>query len=60
MDGVEVPRILNPIIITLEHIHNTLVKDPDLLDYIQETFGGAERLQKTILCDFFRMGFDGR
>eukprot|EP00656_Telonema_subtile_P010596 TRINITY_DN15136_c0_g1_i5.p1 TRINITY_DN15136_c0_g1~~TRINITY_DN15136_c0_g1_i5.p1 ORF type:complete len:409 (-),score=97.92 TRINITY_DN15136_c0_g1_i5:186-1412(-) len=55
----QVPRILNPIISTLEYVESTLVKDPDLLAYIDETFGGPEKLRKTILCDFFRLGFDG-
>lgn len=55
----QVPRILNPIIITLEFIETNLIKDPDLLAYIDESFGGADTLKKTILCDFFRYGFDG-
>jgi len=55
----QVPRILNPIILTLEYIDTTLVKDPELLVYVEETFGGPSNLAKTILTDFFRCGFDG-
>eukprot|EP00658_Telonema_sp_P-2_P020361 TRINITY_DN18054_c0_g1_i3.p1 TRINITY_DN18054_c0_g1~~TRINITY_DN18054_c0_g1_i3.p1 ORF type:complete len:409 (-),score=118.54 TRINITY_DN18054_c0_g1_i3:201-1427(-) len=55
----QVPRILNPIIVTLEAIDTSLVKDPDILAYIQESFNGPDQLKKMILCDFFRLGFDG-
>ena len=36
-----------------------LSEQAGIADYVQSTFGGAERLQKTILADFFRHAFDG-
>lgn len=35
------------------------MRDPGLAAYIQTSFGGTERLKKTILTDFFRHAFDG-
>lgn len=55
----QVPRILNPIILTLKQIDETLCQDANLKLYIDEAFGGPARLKKDILCDFFTLGFDG-
>ncbi|CAO3568162.1 unnamed protein product [Mortierella alpina] len=54
----QVARILNPIILCLEKIED-IAKDQGIQAYIRDTFGGVNNLQKTIVCDFFRMAFDG-
>ncbi|KAG0019600.1 hypothetical protein BGZ80_005563 [Entomortierella chlamydospora] len=54
----QVARILNPIILTLEKIEE-IAKDEGIHAYIRDTFGGVTHLRKTIVCDFFRMAFDG-
>jgi len=54
----QVPRILNPIIITLNEIDRMMTK-PKLNQYIKSNWGDAESLRRHILCDFFRHGFDG-
>ncbi|KAF9957158.1 hypothetical protein BGZ70_009608 [Mortierella alpina] len=54
----QVARILNPIILCLEKIED-IAKDEGIHAYIRDTFGGVNNLQKTIVCDFFRMAFDG-
>ena len=54
----QVPRILGPLVLCIEAIDD-LAKDAGLGAYIQATFGGAERLKKTICTDFFRHAFDG-
>ncbi|KAF9347256.1 hypothetical protein BGX26_001253 [Mortierella sp. AD094] len=54
----QVARILNPIILTLEKIED-IAKDEGINTYIRDTFGGVTHLRKTIVCDFFRMAFDG-
>jgi len=54
----QVPRILNPIILTLSKI-DKLQDDHNIKLYIEEAFGGPENLKKEILCDFFRHAFDG-
>ncbi|KAF9194913.1 hypothetical protein BGZ50_005546 [Haplosporangium sp. Z 11] len=54
----QVARILNPIILTLEKIDD-IAKDEGIHAYIRDTFGGVTKLRKTIVCDFFRMAFDG-
>lgn len=51
-------HILLPICNCLSKIPD-LVKDPGLNSYIEETFGGVEKLTKDILVDFFRHAFDG-
>ncbi|KYR00315.1 hypothetical protein DLAC_03055 [Tieghemostelium lacteum] len=53
----QISRILNPIVITLGYIPK--IKDPGIINYINETFGSREGLVKTILCDFFKFAFDG-
>merc|ERR1719499_2565804 len=54
----QVPRILNPIIITLNEIDRLMTK-PKLSQFIRSNWGDAESLRRHILCDFFRHGFDG-
>lgn len=54
----QVPRILNPLVITLDRVQE-LAEDPQLEYYINQVFGGVERIRKDILRDFFRFAFDG-
>jgi len=54
----QVPRILNPIVSTLDKI-DKLAENPDLNDYINNSFNGVKALKMRILIDFFRHGFDG-
>ena len=54
----QVRRILAPLVATLDQIPS-LVNNEGIKNYIEKTFGDVESLRKTILCDFFRHGFDG-
>lgn len=54
----QVPRILNPIIITLNEL-DRMMKKPSLNRFIKTNWGDVESLRSHILCDFFRHGFDG-
>ncbi|KAF9992702.1 hypothetical protein BGZ65_011910, partial [Modicella reniformis] len=54
----QVARILNPIVLTLEKIDD-IAKDEGIHAYIRDSFGSVMNLRKMILCDFFRMAFDG-
>eukprot|EP01064_Diplonema_japonicum_P039154 TRINITY_DN9750_c1_g1_i1.p1 TRINITY_DN9750_c1_g1~~TRINITY_DN9750_c1_g1_i1.p1 ORF type:complete len:479 (+),score=99.87 TRINITY_DN9750_c1_g1_i1:274-1710(+) len=51
-------RIINPILKTVQAI-DTIAKDPEHLAYIKDVWATPEVLKKSILCDFFRHGFDG-
>eukprot|EP01123_Difflugia_compressa_P008847 TRINITY_DN2771_c1_g2_i1.p1 TRINITY_DN2771_c1_g2~~TRINITY_DN2771_c1_g2_i1.p1 ORF type:complete len:520 (+),score=113.15 TRINITY_DN2771_c1_g2_i1:203-1762(+) len=54
----QVPRILVPIVTAVEGV-NKLSQQPTTSRYVDKAFGGARKLQKDILVDFFRYGFDG-
>ncbi|RMX65690.1 hypothetical protein DD238_004053 [Peronospora effusa] len=54
----QISRILSPIVNTVHDIP-ALAVQPNTRAYIEGSFGGAETLQKEILCDFFKHGFDG-
>ncbi|TDH70985.1 hypothetical protein CCR75_001138 [Bremia lactucae] len=54
----QISRILSPIVNTVHDIP-ALAAEPNTRAYIEDSFGGAESLQKRILCDFFKHGFDG-
>ncbi|CEG46467.1 hypothetical protein F443_14273 [Plasmopara halstedii] len=54
----QISRILSPIVNTVHEIP-ALAEQPNTSAYIIDNFGGAESLQKRILCDFFKHGFDG-
>lgn len=54
----QVPRILNPVVMVLEELPK-LYRDPNLRQYIDNTFGGVEQCRKAILVDFCRHAFDG-
>ncbi|KAH3763585.1 UPF0652 protein [Pelomyxa schiedti] len=54
----QVPRILNPIVLTLSHL--APLADNELVGpYFNATFGGINDITKRILVDFFRHAFDG-
>jgi len=54
----QVPRILVPIVTAVEAV-DKLTQQPTTKRYIEKAFGGADKLKKDILVDFFRYGFDG-
>jgi len=55
----QVPRILAPIVRTLEKLPDTYASSPAMKKYIDAEFGGLDVLRMAILQDFFRHGFDG-
>jgi hypothetical protein len=55
----QVPRILRPIVETVDAIPTLCAADPSIAKWIAKEYTSAEALQKTILVDFFRHGFDG-
>ncbi|CAI5745814.1 unnamed protein product [Peronospora destructor] len=54
----QISRILSPIVNTVHDIPALAVQS-NTRAYVEDSFGGAETLQKEILCDFFKHGFDG-
>eukprot|EP01069_Polyplicarium_translucidae_P006339 Polyplicarium_translucidae@DN2945_c0_g1_i1.p1 len=56
---LQVPTILAPIVLCIEKIPRLCASSAHIKKYIENQFGGEERLIKTILCDFFKHGFDG-
>nr|CCA25653.1 conserved hypothetical protein [Albugo laibachii Nc14] len=54
----QIARILTPIVQTLEALPSLSQKN-ETKNLISEAFGGANSLQKIILCDFFKHAFDG-
>lgn len=54
----QISRILSPIVNTVQAV-DALAQQPNTRAYIHESFGGPEQLKRTILCDFFKHGFDG-
>jgi len=55
----QVPRILAPIVQTLDKLPDTYASTPAMKKYIDTEFGGVDVLRMAILQDFFRHGFDG-
>lgn len=55
----QVPRILAPLVSTLDKIPEVYASTPAARKFLDVEFGGVETLQRTILQDFFRHGFDG-
>lgn len=56
---IQIPSILIPIDDTVRQIPAKAESDHYLLDYIKAQYGTVEDLQLTILCDYFKHGFDG-
>lgn len=55
----QVPRILGPIVQTLDKLQEVYDSSPAMKKYFDAEFGGVEVLRMAILQDFFRHGFDG-
>ncbi|KAF8822489.1 putative adenylosuccinate lyase [Cardiosporidium cionae] len=55
----QVPRILTPIILCLDKLPELYESSLAMKEYIDKQFHGLTFLRKSILCDFFRHGFDG-
>ena len=55
---IQIPTILIPIDKCVEMI-TSLAKDEHIRRMFEEQFGSVEELQKVILCDYFKHGFDG-
>jgi len=55
----QVPRILGPIITCLEVLEKMVDGDENLEKFINDHFGGRDKLTKDILYDFFTSAFDG-
>jgi len=55
----QVPRILNPIVITINMLPRLCRERPSIAQFVKDNYGNIETLTKTILSDFFRHGFDG-
>eukprot|EP00441_Pelagodinium_beii_P020222 CAMPEP_0197670262 /NCGR_PEP_ID=MMETSP1338-20131121/74138_1 /TAXON_ID=43686 ORGANISM="Pelagodinium beii, Strain RCC1491" /NCGR_SAMPLE_ID=MMETSP1338 /ASSEMBLY_ACC=CAM_ASM_000754 /LENGTH=583 /DNA_ID=CAMNT_0043249973 /DNA_START=6 /DNA_END=1754 /DNA_ORIENTATION=- len=55
---IQVPRFLGPLVITVDKIPELAKSSAGMKAYV-DSFGGAQKLQKLILADFFRHAFDG-
>uniref|UniRef100_K3WGZ4 B box-type domain-containing protein n=1 Tax=Globisporangium ultimum (strain ATCC 200006 / CBS 805.95 / DAOM BR144) TaxID=431595 RepID=K3WGZ4_GLOUD len=55
----QVGHILRPIVKTVDGIDALCATSSGLNKYIEKTFGGAAKLKRAILADFFREAFDG-
>ena len=55
----QVPRILAPIVSTIELLGTVYESDIKLKEYIDRKYGGLEDARMSILADFFKHGFDG-
>lgn len=55
----QVPRILNPIVITINGLPRLCSEKPAIREFVRANYGDQETLIKVILTDFFRHGFDG-
>jgi len=55
----QVPRIINPVLLTIQQIPSFIKDDPGLATYVNSSFDGPQNLTLDILTDFFRHGFDG-
>jgi hypothetical protein len=56
---IQIPTILIPIDKCIESISKISSNDKYLKQMFIEQFGSIENLQKDILCDYFKHGFDG-
>jgi len=55
----QVPRILGPLVTTLDKLPEVATSSPAMSSYFEREFGGVDNLQMMILQDFFKHGFDG-
>jgi len=54
----QVSWILNPIVLVMERVEE-LARDERIGYFVNDVYGGCDKLKKDILVDFFRYGFDG-
>ncbi|KAG2791026.1 UPF0652 protein [Phytophthora cactorum] len=55
----QVGHILRPIVKAIDSIESMCESSKAIQGYVDTTFGGAPKLKRTILADFFREAFDG-
>ncbi|RLN95167.1 hypothetical protein BBJ28_00014794 [Nothophytophthora sp. Chile5] len=55
----QVGHILRPIVKAIDSLEALSASSKALQGYLDSTFGGAKKLQRVILADFFREAFDG-
>ena len=55
---LQVPRILGPVVLCIDKISEQSASHPGLSELV-ERMGGSESVQRCILRDFFKHGFDG-
>eukprot|EP00301_Raphidiophrys_heterophryoidea_P019015 c4001_g1_i1.p1 GENE.c4001_g1_i1~~c4001_g1_i1.p1 ORF type:complete len:385 (-),score=58.52 c4001_g1_i1:33-1187(-) len=55
----QVPRILAPLVNTIDNIDDLVKTNSSIGDMINSYFGGPLKLKQEILCDFFKHAFDG-
>ncbi|EGZ15617.1 hypothetical protein PHYSODRAFT_354798 [Phytophthora sojae] len=55
----QVGHILRPIVKAIDSIESMCESSKAIQGYVETTFGGAKKLKRTILADFFREAFDG-
>jgi len=58
----QVPRILAPIVEVIDAIdspNSAFNSNPAITKYVESQFGSLHKLKLTILCDYFKHGFDG-
>ncbi|ETP50670.1 hypothetical protein F442_04067 [Phytophthora nicotianae P10297] len=55
----QVGHILRPIVKAIDSIEAMCESSKAIQGYVDTTFGGAHKLKRTILADFFREAFDG-
>ncbi|VEU23640.1 DEKNAAC104832 [Brettanomyces naardenensis] len=55
---IQIPSILIPIHRTIQEIVK-MAKDKYVKQYIESQYSSVDNLQKIILCDYFKHGFDG-
>lgn len=56
---LQVPQILNPVVLVLDELPKLYNKDHNLAHYIDASFGSLEDCRKMIITDFCRHAFDG-
>jgi len=56
---IQIPSILIPIDKTVQDIERLAKNNKYVNDYAEAQYGSVENLQMTILCDYFKHGFDG-
>lgn len=55
----QVPRILGPLVRTLDKLPEVYASSPAIKNYIDSEFRGVEVVRMAIMQDFFKHGFDG-